>query len=138
VRLRLGIAASALRLTRGTRLVTIVASLNRSMTALGARLARRHFGFVLLLTLAVTSVGAAAILAFENTPGGEQRLDSYGTALWWTAMIMTTMGSELWPRTPEGRLLLALYAFTVFGYVTAMLASFFLGQDRADAAQGDE
>ncbi len=40
-------------------------------------------------------------------------------------MIMTTMGS--WPQTPEGRvlcLLLAVYAFAVFGYVTAMLAAF--------------
>jgi voltage-gated potassium channel len=48
-------------------------------------------------------------------------------------MMLTTMGSEYWPRTVEGRalaLLLALYAFTVFGYVTATLATFFIEQDR--------
>ncbi len=42
------------------------------------------------------------------------------------------MGSDYWPRTPEGRilcLLLALYAFAVFGYVTATLASYFIGRD---------
>lgn len=47
-------------------------------------------------------------------------------------MIMTTMGSEYWPQTPEGRflcLMLAIYAFAVFGYVTATLASFFVNQD---------
>lgn len=47
-------------------------------------------------------------------------------------MIMTTMGSEFWPKTAEGRVLcvlLALYAFGVFGYVTAALASFFVGHD---------
>ena len=47
-------------------------------------------------------------------------------------MIMTTMGSEFWPQTAEGRVLcvlLALYAFGVFGYVTAALASFFVGHD---------
>jgi voltage-gated potassium channel len=47
-------------------------------------------------------------------------------------MIMTTMGSEYWPRTAEGRVLcviLALYSFGVFGYVTATLASFFIGRD---------
>jgi voltage-gated potassium channel len=47
-------------------------------------------------------------------------------------MIMTTMGSEYWPQTPEGRVLtvfLALYAFAVFGYVTATLARFLIGRD---------
>ena len=74
--------------------------------------------------------GAAGMYAFErNAEGG---LQDYGTALWWTSMILTTMGSEYWPRTFEGRLLcivLALYAFAVFGYVTATLASFFIGRD---------
>ncbi|HEX6318121.1 MAG TPA: potassium channel family protein [Burkholderiales bacterium] len=66
----------------------------------------------------------------REAPGGG--FDSYATALWWTAMIMTTMGSESWPRTGDGRVLclfLALYAFAVFGYVTATLATFFIGQD---------
>ena len=66
---------------------------------------------------------------------GPPRLNNYGAALWWTAMIMTTMGSDYWPRTPEGRilcLLLALYAFVVFGYVTATLASYFIGRDAED------
>jgi voltage-gated potassium channel len=54
-------------------------------------------------------------------------------------MIMTTMGSTYWPQTLEGRvlcLLLALYAFAVFGYVTATLASYFIDRDadRPDAA----
>jgi voltage-gated potassium channel len=54
-------------------------------------------------------------------------------ALWWTAMLLTTMGTEDWPRTPEGRvlcLLLAIYAFAVFGYVTAAIAAYFVGQDQ--------
>jgi voltage-gated potassium channel len=45
------------------------------------------------------------------------------------------MGSEYWPKTPEGRVLcflLALYAFAVFGYVTATLATFFIGRDADD------
>jgi voltage-gated potassium channel len=54
-------------------------------------------------------------------------------------MILTTMGSAYWPQSPEGRVLcvlLALYAFTVFGYVTASLASFFIGRD-AEAEEGE-
>lgn len=47
-------------------------------------------------------------------------------------MALTTMGSDYSPITPEGRVLgfvLALYAFAVFGYVTATLATFFVGRD---------
>ena len=47
-------------------------------------------------------------------------------------MIMTTLGSEYWPQTPEGRVLciiLSLFAFAVFGYITAAIATFFVGQD---------
>ena len=66
--------------------------------------------------------------AFEREHG----LADYGAALWWTAMLVTTMGSEYWPKSPEGRVLclfLAIYAFAVFGYVTASLASFFVDRD---------
>ena len=44
---------------------------------------------------------------------------------------MTTMGSDYFPQTAEGRVLcfiLAIYAFAVFGYVTATLATFFVGR----------
>jgi voltage-gated potassium channel len=54
-------------------------------------------------------------------------------------MLMTTMGSEYWPRTGEGRILcflLSLYAFGVFGYVTATIATFFIGRD-AESSEGE-
>lgn len=118
------------RVGRGLKLLRILSSLNRSMNALGTSLKRRGFGYAVTLTVLVTLVGAAGIYAFEKeTAGGPQ---DYGTALWWTAMMMTTMGSQFWPYTAEGRMLclfLALYAFAVFGYVTATLASFFVGRD---------
>jgi voltage-gated potassium channel len=47
-------------------------------------------------------------------------------------MIMLTLGSDYWPQTAEGSvlcILLSLYAFGIFGYVTAVLASFFIGRD---------
>lgn len=123
------------RAGRGLRLLRVVSSLNRSMTALSASLSRRGFGYVIALTVLVTLAGAAGMYAFENqAPGGP---NSYGDALWWTAMIMTTLGSQYWPQTAEGRVLcvfLALYAFGVFGYVTAALATFFVGRD----AENDE
>lgn len=131
---RLGPLLRAVRAARGLRLVRVVASLNRGMRALGASMGRRGFGYVLALTALVTFGGAAGIYAFERSPGG---LSTYADALWWTAMIMTTMGSEHWPTTPEGRvltLLLSIYAFAMFGYVTATLATFFIGRDAEDDA----
>lgn len=125
------------RAGRGLRLIRVVSSLNRGMHALAASLSRRGFGYVLALTLLVTFAGAAGMYAFENeAPDG---LRSYGEALWWTAMIMTTMGSQYWPRSVEGQVLcvfLALYAFAVFGYVTATLSTFFIGRDAQNDASG--
>ncbi len=51
-------------------------------------------------------------------------------------MMITTIGSEYFPQTIEGRVLcfiLALYGFAVFGYVTATLATFFVGRDAENA-----
>ena len=125
----------AARAARGLRLVRVVTSINRGMRALSATMSRRGFGYVVLLTTLVTFAGAAGMYAFESGLG----LDSYGEALWWTAMLMTTLGSEYWPQTAEGRILtlaLSLYAFGVFGYVAATLASFFIGRD-AENSEGE-
>lgn len=121
--------------TRGARLVRVVGSINRAMRALGHTFARRGFGYVVALTALVTLAGASGMYAFEPLGADGRGFHSYGEALWWTGMLMTTMGSDYWPRSAEGRalcILLALYAFAVFGYVTATLASYFLGRDAAD------
>jgi len=131
--LRVGHAA------RGVRMVRLMGSLNRGMRALNGSMRRRGAGYAAASTLVVTLAGAAGMLAFEGGAVEQGGFEDYGTALWWTAMLMTTMGSESWPRTPEGRLLclfLALYAFAVFGYVTAALASFFVGRD-AESGDGE-
>lgn len=118
-----------LRVARGMRLVKIAASFNRGMRILRATMQRRAFGYVLLLTIVVLFLGAAGMYAFEKEVNG---FGNYGAALWWTAMLFTSIGSEYWPQTAEGEVLcflLALYGFIVFGYFTATLATFFLGQD---------
>ena len=125
--------ARTARVARSLRLLRIVGSLNRGMKALGTSFGRRGFGYVLLLTGIVLVVGAAGMYGFERDE--IRGLDSYAAALWWTAMLLTTMGSEYWPKSPEGRLLclfLAVYSFSVFGYVTATLATHFIGRDAAD------
>jgi voltage-gated potassium channel len=135
--LRIARLASVLRLartTRSLRLLRVVSSLNRGMRALRQSMQRRGFGYVLVLTLVVTLVGAAGMFAFENTTAENAGFNSYSESLWWTAMIMTTLGSAHWPGTAEGRILgflLSLYAFGIFGYITATLATFFVGREAA-------
>ena len=120
------------RAARGLRLVRIVGTANRSMNALRASLGRRGLGYVLVLTVFVAVLGAGGMLAFEPAAEVEGGFADYGDALWWTGMLLTSLGSEFWPKTAEGRLLcflLSLYGLAVFGYITASFASFFVGRD---------
>ena len=90
---------------------------------------RRAFGYVALLAVAVTFVGAAGMYALENPNPG---FNNFGMALWWSAMRIITAGSDYFPQTPEGRglaFLLSLFGYAIFGYVTATLATFFIGRD---------
>jgi voltage-gated potassium channel len=128
----------ALRAMRGLRLLRVVSSANRGMRALGRVMGRRGLGYVVALTGLVNLLGAAGIYAFEREVAGGE-ISGFGTALWWTAMTLTTMGADYFPRTAEGRLLgllLAVYGFAVFGYVTASIASFFVARD-AETAEGE-
>lgn len=125
-------ALRLLRATRGLTFVRVISSTNRGMKALRRSMNRRGASYVLLLTVLVLFAGASGMYAFER---GSDGFSSYAEALWWTAMLLTSLGSASWPVTPEGRLLcflLGLYGFAVFGYLTATLASFFVDRDAND------
>lgn len=108
------------------------------MTMLQRAMRRRGVGYVTALTPVVCLLGALGMRAFgADGPNGDA-FDSFSDALWWTAMILTTMGSQDGPATGEGRFLaflLSFYAFAVFGYVAAAFASFFVGRDREAAEE---
>lgn len=132
---RIGRVFHALARLKGLQLVRVVGSINRGMKALKRTMNRRGFGYVAALTVIVTLAGAAGMYHFERDLGRPDGLNDYWTALWWTAMIITTMGSAYWPQTPEGRmlcLLLAVYAFSIFGYFTGVIATYFIDRDAAD------
>jgi voltage-gated potassium channel len=143
--LRVVRAFAALRVLRGARvirstgLLRILTSVNRGLASLRATAARRGVGYLLAATVLVIAVGAAGMASFESRASlaqegvsGGRPLDGYADALWWTAYAMTT-GATHQPSTPEGRLLgwlLSLYGLAVFGYLTATLASHFVGRER--------
>lgn len=122
------------RAARGLRLARLLAGLNRGMRTTARGFRGRGIGYLVALTLMIAVTGAAGMYRFELDAPNGPGFESYGTALWWTAMLLTTMGSDAWPQTSEGRFLclaLAVYAFAVFGYVTAAIAAFFVGKDAA-------
>jgi len=119
-------------------LVRILTSLNRGMRALERSLGRSGFQYVAALTVLVNFAGAAGMYYFENPAALREAgfeadpstgLGTYGEAVWWTAMLLTTLGTDYFPKTSEGRLLcwlLSVYAFSIFGYITATVARFLL------------
>jgi len=68
-------------IARGLSLLRGLISVNRGMHALGASMGRRGFGYVLVLALLVTFVGAAGMYGFENDNPDGRGLNSYGAAL---------------------------------------------------------
>lgn len=127
--LRLGRAFRAVRVLRGVRFAKMLGTLNRGMRALRRSMRRQGFGYVVALTLLVLFSAAAGMMAFEREGPNRAVFATYSSSLWWTAMLMTSLGSEFWPKTGGGRaltLVVALYSFAVFGYITATLASFFI------------
>src|SRR5437762_9247580 len=110
------LAIPALRIVRFVRVVHVaraasmsvgntLAAFNRGLTAFGATMRRRGFAYVAIVTLLVIFVGAAAIYNLEDAVPDPQGIHDYGAAVWWTAMLMTTLGPTSWPVTVGGRVL---------------------------------
>lgn len=129
----------ATRFIRSTTLVRLLTSTNRGLRAMRYTLGRRGFGYVALATVMILFLGAGGILQFESTSALQRAgdddgrgIEHYGDAVWWTAMIITTFGSDYWPQSTEGRALtvvLSIYSVAIFGYITATIASIFVSSD---------
>ena len=123
---------------RGLRLIRIVTGLNRGMRSWRGALGARHVPFVILFSAMVGLVGAAGIFTFESETNPE--FATFGDALWWSGMMLITLGSGGWPETGAGRILgfmIGLYSFTVFGYITAALASILLEHPKEAGEDGE-
>lgn len=134
-----------LRLTRALPVFRLLIFGGRGSGAAVVLLRRRRLGQLALVSVLVVLIGAAAGYALEaGAPGGT--ITGFGDALWWSAALVTTVGSELYPVTAGGRFLgffLMLYAVGVFSYFIASIASVLVGLDAQQeipeepAAEGD-
>jgi voltage-gated potassium channel len=132
------------RFGRSVRLLRWVTSMNRGMKATRRTMRERGMRYLFALTVLLCFAGAAGVYVFES-PAALRRdglttstsagggIGSYGEAVWWTAMMLTTMGSDYFPKSTEGRIiawLLAVYAFAIFGYITATVAGLIVQGER--------
>ena len=121
--------------TFGMQVIWIFASAVVGMRILRRNIGHRGAGYVITLTFVVLFAGAAGMLHFEGNVEDDQGIHTYLRALWWTAMQLSNMGSGYVIRTTGGRIVdlgVSIYAVAIFGYITALLASFFIDREVKD------
>ncbi|MFN0073741.1 MAG: ion transporter [Chloroflexota bacterium] len=117
------------RVFRGLSLVRLTTTLNRASRVAGALGRRGELGYVLLLTLIVTTAAAAGVYFFERE-AFDSTIRTPWDAAWWAATIVTTINSPLETVTLEGRIValgLRIFALAFSGYLTAVIAVHLLG-----------
>lgn len=126
------------RVVRGMSLVRLLGGINRGMRVLRRITRGRQFAFVGALTLVVVLAGAIGARYFDRG-NPEAPIQTFGDAVWWSSTLVTTMNSELYVVSTEARvigLLQRIYALSIFGYITASIASYLIGADAS--AEGSE
>lgn len=119
------------------KLVTLLAVMHRSS---GATLRGRVVFYAISATALLIGVAALAMLDAERHADGSE-IRTYGQALWWAIVTVTTVGyGDISPVTTTGRLIAAslmIGGIALLGIVTATLASWLLEQiaEQDDAAQ---
>jgi voltage-gated potassium channel len=103
-------------------------------------LKRRRLGQLAIISGMVILIGASLGFLLEaGAPGS--RIKDFGDALWWSAALVTTIGSDLYPVTTAGRILsfvIMLYAIGIFTYFIGSVASVLVASDASQAQKKSE
>jgi voltage-gated potassium channel len=132
-------ALRAVRAVRSLNLVRLIGGFNRGMRQLRRVTASHQFAYVAGLTVLVASAGSVGIWFFDRGHP-DSPIRTFGDAVWWSSALVTTINTEKYPVSAEARIigiLMRLYAVSVFGYVTANLATYFIGQREKEEGTAD-
>ncbi len=117
-----------LRPLRELRGLTADAYTSGTRAAVGRALAAALAGVAYLML-----VGAVAVLDAERSAAASH-ITTFGDALWWAAVTVTTVGyGDTYPVTVVGRLVafaLMLVGISLLGVLTASVAAWFVGRTR--------
>jgi voltage-gated potassium channel len=116
------------------RLARVAAQLGR--TAEGAKRVFSRDSLIWIGPFALAIVGFAAVYVMQAEKLAEKAtIDSFGDAVWWALVTMMTVGyGESYPITTEGKVaagFLMITGIAAVGWLTAALASTFVGNDEA-------
>ena len=132
--------ARVLRATRALPVLRLLIFGGRGAESALALLKRRRLGQLAIVSVMVILLGAAVgFLLEEDAPGSQ--IQTFGDALWWSATIVTTVASELYPVSVGGRILgflLMLYAIGIFSYFIGAIASVLVESDARRTKETEE
>ena len=129
----------AARAVRSISLVRLLGGMNRGIRVLRRVTGGRQVAFVAALTGFVVLAGAVGARYFDRDTEGAT-IRTFGDSLWWAAALVTTVNSEKYAVSPEARvvaILMRVYAVSVFGLVTASIASYLIGASAESSGSGD-
>ncbi len=132
--------ARVLRATRALPVLRLLIFGGRGSESTLALLKRRRLGQLAIVSAMVVLLGAAAAFLLEAEASGSQ-IRTFGSALWWSATLVTTVGSELYPVTIGGRVLgflLMLYAVGIFSYFIGAIASVLVESDARRSPEAEK
>ncbi|MBA2469354.1 MAG: ion transporter, partial [Chloroflexia bacterium] len=133
-------AFRAARALRSLSLVRFLGGINRGIRVLRAVTRGRQFAWVGALTVVVMLAGAVGVRYFDRGIEGAP-IQSFGSALWWSSAMVTTINNELYAVSTEARvlaILMRVFAVSVFGYITASIATYFIGTAQAEPKEGND
>ncbi|HEV2127083.1 MAG TPA: ion transporter [Thermomicrobiales bacterium] len=122
-------AFRAIRAVRSLSLVRLLGGMNRGMRVIRRITRGAQLAYVGLLTLVVMLAGAVGAYFFEQGVADAQ-IRTLGDAIWWSSALVTTINNEKYVVSPEARtiaILMRIYAVSIFGYITASIATYLIG-----------
>lgn len=119
----------AFRVLRVLRLIRVFSGVYRAGLDFDRLAQHRAFLSVVISWLALGAVCSVAFFAAENA-GGQTR--SAFDALWWAVGSLSTVGSDIFPATAEGKvaaMVLEIFGVFLFSAITATITSFLLASN---------